>query len=259
MYPILLELGPIIIYSLWVFIAIGFFTALLILNKLVKKSRLKLGFIAEHSLAIFMGGLILSRLFYVARNYQYYFYEINISSFFQLFYIWDKGLSAWGGILGIILTMVYFTRKEKENTLQWLDILSVSILGAISVSSIGAFLSGLNYGNETSLPWGVIIENSIYAVPIHPTQIYAAIYCGLLTYILIKLFNHKISIIQGRISILALGGYSFFRFLEEFLRGDESNFFYGIREAQIYALLGVIVSAILFYVQEQRTKKSHNS
>jgi len=259
MYPILLELGPIIIYSLWVFIAIGFFAALLILNKLVKKSRLRLGFIAQHSLAIFMGGLILARLVYVARNIPYYFYEVNLSSFFQVFYIWDKGLSAWGGIIGIILTTVYFAWRDKENTLAWLDIISVSILGAISVSSIGTFLSGQGYGNETSLPWGVIIENSIYAVPIHPTQIYATIYTGLLTYILVSLFNHKISIIQGRISIIALGGYSFFRFLEEFLRGDESNFFFGIREAQIYALLGVIVSVILFYVQEQRTKKSNNS
>lgn len=254
MYPILFQLGPITIYSLWIFIAVGFFAALLIVNKLVKKNRLKLQFLADHSLAIFFGGLVLARAVQVLKNYELFFYEISWNSFFQIFYIWDKELSVWGGILGIVLTLLYFCRKMHEDLWKWLDVISVSMLGAFTFGNIGALLDGRNFGIETTLPWGVIIENSLYAVPIHPVQIYAAIYCALLAMVLYKLINHKIGNTPGKITVFALGGYSFFRFLEEFLRGDESFVFWGLREAQIYTLLGMIGSGILWYVRFAKQK-----
>lgn len=259
MYPVLLQLGPITIYSLWIFIAIGFFIALLIINKLVKKQQLKLQFLADHSLAIFLGGLILARMIQVIRNYDLYFYEQSFSGFLQIFYIWDKELSVWGGILGIILSLLWFCHKMHEDKWKWLDVMSVSFIGAMAFGNIGAFLDGRNFGRETNLPWGVIIENSLYTVPIHPVQIYAAIYCGLLTIILYKLFNHQIGKIPGNISIIALGTYSVLRFIEEFLRGDESNYIFFLREAQIYALLGIIISVILYHAKTKRRRLQKNN
>lgn len=259
MYPILLQLGPVTIFSLWVMVGIGFFIALLILNKLIKKARLKYAFLADHSLSIFLGGLVLSRIFFVVRNYEIFFTDLSVNSILQVFYIWDKGLSVWGAILGILLSIVYFAKKENESIERWLDVISVSILGAMSFSHIGAFLDGRHYGNETNLPWGVVIENSIYAVPIHPAQIYAAIYCGILTIVLMKLFNHKIGKVDGNISIVALTAYSACRFLEEFLRGDESNIFLYMREAQIYALLGLIIGGILLFVRHKKKTTAKQS
>lgn len=252
MYPVLLEIGPITIYSLWIFVAVGFFAALLMMNKLVQKTRLSLKFIASYSLAIFFGGIIISRLVYIIQNYQFFFQDFSLNSFLEMFYIWDKGLSPWGGILGIALSLFYFARREGEGIRKWLDVLSVSVMSAISFSNFGAFLDGRNYGRETDLPWGVIVENSIFAVPIHPTQIYAAIYSGFLTILLYQLFNYKISKEPGNITLIAIGGYSFFRFLEEFMRGDENNMVLGIREAQIYALLGLIIAIILFLIKKPK-------
>lgn len=256
MYPILLQLGPVTIYSLWIFIGVGLFTALLIINKLAKKNRLKLQFLADYSLAIFFGGLIMSRIFYVVRNYDYYFYDFNLNRFAELFYVWDKGLSVWGGISGILLSLVYFCKRNGENTLKWLDVMSVSILGAMSVADIGAFLDGRNYGNETNLPWGVMIENSIFAVPIHPVQVYAAIYTALIALTLTQLSTRKIARTDGNTAILAMTAYAVFRFLEEFMRGDESNIFAGMREAQIYALLAAAAGGILLYVRFGKKKPS---
>lgn len=253
MYPVLVEIGPITIYSLWIFVAVGFFAALLIMNKLVQKTRLPLKFIANYSLAIFFGGLIMARFVYVLHNYQFFFQDFSLGSFLEIFYIWDKGLSPWGGILGIALSLFYFARREDESILKWFDVLSVSVMSAIAFSNLGAFLDGRNYGRETDLPWGVIVETSIFAVPIHPTQIYAAIYSGALTIILYQLFNYRISKNPGNIALIAVGGYSFMRVLEEFMRGDESNIIFGFREAQIYALLGVIVAIILFVLKKRKT------
>lgn len=253
MYPVLLSIGPVTIYSLWIFIALGFFAALLIMNKLILKNRLQLKFISDHSLAIFFAGLIVARLVYVIKYHEFYFQELSTSSFFSIFYIWDKGLSAWGGLTGIGIGLLYFTYKEeRENMSKWFDIFSVSVLGTISIINIGALLDGRNYGRETSLPWGVTIENSIYAVPIHPTQIYATIYTGVIALVLYNLFNNKIAKDPWTISLIALGGYSFFKFLEEFLRGDESFMIFGIREMQIFALLGIIIAIIIFFVKKHR-------
>jgi phosphatidylglycerol:prolipoprotein diacylglycerol transferase len=255
LYPILLQLGPITIYSLWIFLGISLFVALLIINKLVKKNRLKLQFLADYSLAIFFGGIITARIFFVVRNYEYYFQNLNINGFLQLLYIWDKGLSVWGGITGIILSLLYFCRKTGENALKWLDIVSVSIVGAMSIANIGALLDGRNYGNATNLPWGVQIENSIYAVPIHPVQIYASIYCAIITLTMLRLFNHKIAKQAGNIAIVTMTSYSIFRFLEEFMRGDESNIILGLREAQIYALLATLTGCILLYARFKKKSR----
>lgn len=240
-----MQLGPITIYALWIFIAIGFFAALLIINKLVQKNRLSIRFLSDHSLLIFFGGIIMARIIYVVRNLNLFFPDLSINSFIQTLFIWDKGLSPWGGILGILLTLAYFSYQNKEEMFKWMDIFMVGILGAISVSNIGAFFDGRNYGNETDLPWGVLIENSIFAVPIHPTQIYAAIYTAALTIVLFGFVGKRKFKFAGQASIFALLGYSFFRFLEEFLRGDESQIILGLREAQIYALIGVVVALVL--------------
>jgi phosphatidylglycerol:prolipoprotein diacylglycerol transferase len=260
MYPDLLQIGPVTLSSLWFFIGLGFFAALIIINQLVKKNRLKLHFLAEHSLAIFFGGLLASRIFYIARNLSYFFADFNANKFLQLFYVWDKGLSVWGAVTGIVLSLYWFCRKEGEDYLKWLDVFSISILFALTFGNVGAFLDGRNYGIETSLPWGVIIRNSIFAVPIHPVQIYAAIYCGILTIVLMQLFNRKIGREEGNITLIAAFSYGILRFLEEFLRGDESIVIMGLREAQIYALLAVAFAAILFYVRKKKqSQKSNNS
>ena len=249
MYPILLQIGPITIFSLWIFITFGFFTALLLMLQLVKKSRLKMQFLADYSLAIFFAGIIMARIFFAVRNYEFYFMPFNLQSIIQIFYIWDKGLSLWGGVLGALFALAWFAWKNGENILRWLDVFTVSILGAFVFGNIGAFLDGINYGNETALPWGVVIENSIFAVPIHPVQIYAAIYCLILTAALFFAFFSDIGKKEGNIAIIGFGSYFFFRFIEEFFRGDEANIFFGVREGQIYALLIFLISGILFYAK----------
>ncbi len=64
---------------------------------------------------------------------------------------------------------------------------------------------------------------------------------------------------EGNITLIAVFSYSLLRFLEEFLRGDESNYFLGLREAQIYALLAAAVSAILFYVRLKKRPQTENT
>ena len=249
MFPILLQIGPVTIYSLWIFIALGIFFSLLIVHKLTKLRLVKLAFLSENSLLIFFSGLIMARLVFIIYNFQYFWEVITIEGhYLEPLFIWDKGLSIWGALLGVFISMFLLTRTAHEDFFAWSDILVVSILFGMTFSDIGAFLDGRNYGNPTELPWGVIMEPSQYAIPIHPVQLYAAIYSLLIGLILFHLFQHRLFKKPGIIALIGLTAYSFLRFLEEFLRGDEANMIFGlIREAQIWSVLGLSFGGYMLY------------
>lgn len=249
MYPTLVHLGWVTISSLWVCIAIGFFQAFLLFHKQIQKDREKLTFLANHSLLLFLGAILMARLVYVFKNYPLYLGVIDTEHIINLFNIVDKGLSFWGGVFGFFLTLAFFCWKEKENFFEWLDVFIPALFGGMFFGNIGLLLDGRNYGNETNLPWGVVIESSRFAVPIHPTQLYAALYCLLITLLLLQFAKTKTARVPGNTAFLGISIYSLFKFLEEFLRGDESNYILGLREVQFYCIFVFIFSTIILYLQ----------
>ncbi|MBD3269956.1 hypothetical protein GF376_00345 [Candidatus Peregrinibacteria bacterium] len=254
MLPVLLHIEPITIYSLWVMLGLGMFVILLLINNLAKKRQVKIAFLANNSLAIFFTGIIFSRLFFIIKNYQYFILQFDFGKLLEMFYIWDKGLSAWGGLIGIFLSLFLLAKKEKANFVGWSDIIITSTFFGMFFFNIGTFLDGRNYGTPTTLPWGVIIESSQYAIPIHPVQIYAAIYTLLIGIVLFSIFNKKDFKNNGIISLIGIFCYSFFRFLEEFLRGDESFKILFLRDAQILAIIAMTISGYFIYKQYQQIK-----
>lgn len=249
MYPVLLQIGPVTIYSLWIFLALAIFLSLLIVNKLSKFRMVKLAFLSENSLLIFFFGLIMARIFFIIFNFGYFWETtINEGNYFEILHIWDKGLSIWGALFGIALSLYLLARKQKEDFLAWSDILSISVLFGMTLANIGAFLDGRNYGTPTDLPWGVLFETSQFAVPIHPVQLYAAIYTLIIGALLIHFFNHRLFKTGGIITFAAITAYCFCRFLEEFIRGDESFLLFDlIRVGQIFSLLGLFFGGYMLY------------
>ena len=116
MFPIIIQIGPIIIYSLWLFTGLAFILSVFIFTSLAKMKRLQLNFVYNNSINIFLAGLIFARLFFLIENYQIYFQNLSFNTFLNIFYIWDKGLSFVGGLSGIIIALVYYSYKEKEQT-----------------------------------------------------------------------------------------------------------------------------------------------
>jgi phosphatidylglycerol:prolipoprotein diacylglycerol transferase len=83
---------------------------------------------------------------------------------------------------------------------------------------VGCFLVGDDYGRPTSLPWGVAFPRGLPPtdVPVHPTQLYEAVFLGILAWLLIRWRK------QGAGDQQVLGRYLFlagaFRFALEFVR-----------------------------------------
>lgn len=243
MFPVILKLGPIIIYSLWLFIGIAFIAGVSIFSYLAKRKRLNLNFIYKYTFQIFIFGLIGARLLFTIQHYSIYFPDFSLNTIINLISIWDKGLSLIGALIGIIASIVIYSIKEKEQTLKWIDTLTVSVISGLAIGHIGAFLDGINYGTPTNLFWGLTFDNpSIkYAVDIHPTQIYAFIYSAIIALVLIFLYTKR-KLEAGKIMLIGLIAYFTLNFLEGFIRGDDVYIIFGLRTEQWFALLILIIT-----------------
>ena len=104
---------------------------------------------------------------------------------FSLFQIWQGGLSFHGGLLGVILAVVIYTKLRGIPFWRFSDAISCSApIGLFSVR-VANFINGELYGRETNMPWGMIFPKGGIELR-HPSQIYEAILEGLILFILIK-------------------------------------------------------------------------
>jgi len=258
MYPILFQSQHITIYTLWLFVTVGILVSGYYFSKVAVKNKLKLEFIVDKSITLLVTTIISARLFFIFFNFNSYFYEFSFGSFLNIFYIWDKGLYFWPGLLVGILAFAFMCQKEKENFFKWTDIVTVTIFGGLTFFYIGAFFEGIKYGRETSLPIGVTFESATvqYNIPIHPTQIYTAIICLLLAIGLhIVLKKQRGTDNYGFVSLLGAALWSLWYFLEGFLRGDDTVLLGTYRFPQFVSLLFFLASIIFIYLKFFNNKR----
>ncbi|MBI4975051.1 prolipoprotein diacylglyceryl transferase, partial [Candidatus Peregrinibacteria bacterium] len=206
--------------------------------------------------------IIGASIFGILENLNFYFAEINLDTFFQLFYIWDRSLSFFGAALAFIIYFFLLCKKNEQDILKWMDVIVPSVILVLAFANIGAFFDGSNYGTETSLPWGINFESPLvkYTVPIHPTQIYSFIYSiAVFAGLIFASKNEKVrNMGSGFTGILGLAIYNLLRFMEEFLRGDDAILVFGIRLPQIFSAI-ILASACGFlyfnYFKLQRKPK----
>ena len=167
----------------------------------------------DYIIYLILGIVLGGRLGYVLiYNLKYY-----CSNPIEIFMIWQGGMSFHGAVIGVILTTYIFSIKEKINTFYFLDLVALSSPIGIFFGRIANFINSELYGRETDLLWSVkfiLIDNSSR----HPSQIYEAIFEGLILFILLNFLITKDGKKDGYISSIFLIFYSIFRFFIEFTR-----------------------------------------
>ncbi len=247
MYPILFEAKFFQIQSLWLFVSLGFLASMLFLIYLAKTHRLKLNFILNYGLKMALFSLLFARLFYVISNYDAYFFDFSLGQLKYVFFIWDQGLSFWGAVLGFLIGLRRYCKLGEENLQEWLDVIIIAFFMGMTISSIGLFLDGANYGHESNLPWAVNFENITvrYSVPVHPTQLYSALYNFILLIVSWRLYVLQKFKDDGDLFLAGISAFSLFSFLEGFLRGDEVLIILGLRYSQYFELIIGLISLFL--------------
>lgn len=254
MYPIIFESRYFLVESLWLFVSFGFLAAALFLIYLAKTHHLKLSFILNYGFKLILFSLLFARLVYIIQNYEVYFFEFSLTQLKYIFFIWDKGLSFWGAMLGFLIGLRRYCRKSEENLQAWLDVSIIAFFLGLVIGCIGLFLDGGSYGKESNLPWAINFENITvrYSVPIHPTQLYAALYNLILFLISWRIYAYQKYKHDGDVFLGGLAAFCLLKFLEEFLRGDETFTLLGIRDSQYLAFFVGLIS--LFLLLERYNK-----
>tara|TARA_B100001996_G_C18547097_1_gene549326 strand:- start:460 stop:957 length:498 start_codon:yes stop_codon:yes gene_type:complete len=151
-------------------------------------------------------------------------------------------MSFHGGLIGTMVATYIFSQKHKINTYIFLDIISLVAPIGIFFGRIANFINSELYGKETDVLWSVkflAIDN----ISRHPSQIYEAIFEGLILFVLLNyIFKKNTSNKPGVISSLFLIFYSIFRFLIEFFRVPDQQIGY----VAFNLSLGQLISVIFF-------------
>ncbi len=160
---------------------------------------------------LILGIIIGGRLGYIILyNFQYYSQNI-----IEIFKIWEGGMSFHGGLLGVVISILVFSNKNKLNFFKFSDIVSCVAPIGIFLGRIANFINGELYGKISNLPWAVIFPNG-GSVSRHPSQIYEALLEGVLLFILINFLALKKKFINQN--------WLYFRFIFNFIFNFE-NFF----------------------------------
>ena len=220
--PILISLGFLDIrwYSLAYIFAFVFGSILI--KKLNKKSfnLLSNSQIDKFFIWAVIGVIIGRRLGYVV-FYQSKLFFLNP---LYLFEIWKGGMSFHGGLIGMILSIYLFAKKNNVNFFYLSDLVSVVAPIGLFLGRVSNFINTELYGRVTEFPFAFIyplIDNN----PRHPSQLYEAFFEGAVLFIILYLIFIKNSkkYTAGIISAYFLILYSIFRFLIEFLREPDSH------------------------------------
>ena len=159
MYPIIFEIGPFSLSTLWFFAVIGFIIATKLFLTMTQKRKLKLNIFFENSLLFMIVPILIGRLIGIL-NYIIMTDFFNLKDFLLgLFTFWDQKFSFWGAFLSFIILLILALKKKGQDVLPWIDSISIPLLIGMAIANIGKYLSGEGYGKPTSLPFGVTYEN----------------------------------------------------------------------------------------------------
>tara|TARA_B100000073_G_C23476601_1_gene469797 strand:+ start:75 stop:581 length:507 start_codon:yes stop_codon:yes gene_type:complete len=168
-------------------------------------------------------------------------------------------MSFHGGVVGVIWATYLFSKKNKNNIFEYLDIVSIVSPIGIFFGRIANFINSELYGYETSVLWGVKFIQ-IDSLVRHPSQLYQAALEGLLLFVIILFFWKKNYLEKpGKISALFLIFYSLFRFFVEFFRVPDSQIGYiviNLTMGQIISIIFFGLGLTLLYIKNDTQKKT---
>ncbi len=224
----------------------GIILAWLYCKRFLIKDQKILNLFDDYISYIIIGVILGGRLGYVI-FYNLSYYSKNI---LEIFMIWQGGMSFHGGLLGVIFATYIFSKKNNIKPFLFLDLISMSAPIGIFLGRIANYINSELYGIETNLFWAVKFEkvDNIFR---HPSQIYEAIFEGVILFILLNfIFKKQLYKSPGFISALFLIFYSTFRFFIEFTREPDIQIGYilfNLSLGQLLSFLFFIFGVFLFY------------
>ena len=173
-------------------------------------------FVFYATLGIILGGRIGYCLFYAP--------ELFLNPL-DVLKVWQGGMSFHGGVIGVVIGLVIFSRVHNLNWLRLHDYVACVYPIGQFLGRIANFINGELWGRPTDLPWAMVFPGTGDGIARHPSQLYQAgvegILLGLILWFLFYKTDarYKPGFLVGHF-ILWMG---LFRFVLEFVREPDKG------------------------------------
>ena len=164
-------------------------------------------------ISIIIGGRIGYIIFY---NFNFY-----ISNPIEIFKVWEGGMSFHGALFGVIMTTILFCKIKSLSIMLISDLLSICAPVGIFLGRLSNFMNQELVGRQTNFFISIKYPNEEFYR--HISQIYEALFEGLIPALVLIILFYSTRLKQGVITGLFLLNYSLSRFMIEFIREPDSQ------------------------------------
>jgi len=219
--PVALSIGPMKIhwYGIMYLLAFAFAWFLALRNSQrpwspVKKTQVE-DLIVYGAFGVILGGRLGYLLFYSADKW--------LADPTMLVRIWEGGMSFHGGLIGVAVSLLIYSRKYQVTFLSLADFATPLVPTGLFFGRIGNFIGQELYGRSTDVPWAMVFPADPQQLARHPSQLYEAALEGLVLFFIINWYARKPRL-YGEVTGLFLILYGAFRFMIEFVRQPDTQF-----------------------------------
>jgi phosphatidylglycerol:prolipoprotein diacylglycerol transferase len=219
--PVALSIGPLKIhwYGIMYLLAFTFAWFLALRNSQrpwspVKKTQVE-DLIVYGAFGVILGGRLGYLLFYSADKW--------LADPTMLVRIWEGGMSFHGGLIGVGVALLIYSRKYQISFLSLVDFATPLVPTGLFFGRIGNFIGQELYGRPTDVPWAMVFPADPQQLARHPSQLYEAVLEGLVLFFIINWYARKPRL-YGEVTGLFLILYGTFRFMIEFVRQPDAQF-----------------------------------
>lgn len=159
--------------------AVGFLFGYNHMEKMFKHENVDLKWLESLFIYLIVATIVGARLGHVLFYGWSYYSQHPI----EILYVWQGGLASHGGVIGIIIAMIIWSKKISKRSILWvLDRIVVPSVFVAALIRFGNLMNSEIYGHATTLPWGFLFERSQEVLsgneklePRHPTMIYESL------------------------------------------------------------------------------------
>ncbi len=250
MHPILLEAGPVTIYSYGVLLAAAYLLGLWLGVRRASQAGLDGNRVMDLGIWVIIAALVGAKglLFVVDFNH----FTSSREEFMSLL---RSGGVFYGGLIAASLTCIYQLRKHELPLWQSGDLFAPGIALGYMVGRLGCLAAGCCYGRPApGLAWAVTFTDPAAAlnvgtplnVPLHPTQLYESL-AGLVILITLLLIEKRGRSFPGRTFWQFVLMYAVSRFIIEFFRGDDRGMMSMFSTSQVISLVLAPLSIVMLW------------
>ena len=176
-------------------------------------------FVVWAAIGVVLGGRTGYVLFYDLPRY--------IANPLDIFAVWQGGMSFHGGLLGVILAMILFSRSRGIRVWTLFDVVAAGVPVGLGLVRLANFINSELWGRVTDVPWAIEFPNG-GPFPRHPSPLYEALLEGLVLFWLLRFLTHlrlKLAL-PGFVSGAFIAGYGCARIFVEFFREPDRQLGY---------------------------------